>query len=174
MNLHDLALYKAMEGEGSSVTVEPLEVTENGEYSEEGKAYSPVTVNVAHTNEYSEIDVDNKTAQPVSFFTVIGIDDGNRTALGSKSQSIKANEKKTIQISRMGTTSTVAFNDKNYQYYGIIFVKNIDTGLTMTASAGTLKYGRVSAIDNSVLKAYGVYYYGYNLSEKPTITITNA
>lgn len=34
-------------GGGSSVEIEPLEVTENGEYSEEGVAYSPVTVNVS-------------------------------------------------------------------------------------------------------------------------------
>lgn len=33
-------------GGGGDVTVEALSVTENGEYSEEGKAYSPVTVNV--------------------------------------------------------------------------------------------------------------------------------
>lgn len=34
-------------GEGGGVTVEALNVTENGTYSEEGKAYSPVVVNVA-------------------------------------------------------------------------------------------------------------------------------
>lgn len=34
-------------GGGSGVDVEPLTVTENGEYSEEGVAYSPVTVNVS-------------------------------------------------------------------------------------------------------------------------------
>lgn len=34
-------------GGGGGVTVEALSVTENGTYSEEGKAYSPVTVNVA-------------------------------------------------------------------------------------------------------------------------------
>ena len=32
---------------GGGASVEPLTVTENGEYSEEGVAYSPVTVNVA-------------------------------------------------------------------------------------------------------------------------------
>lgn len=32
---------------GENITVEALSVTENGTYSEEGKAYSPVTVNVA-------------------------------------------------------------------------------------------------------------------------------
>ena len=34
-------------GGGGDVTVEALSVTENGTYSEEGKAYSPVTVDVA-------------------------------------------------------------------------------------------------------------------------------
>ena len=34
-------------GGGGDVTVEALSVTENGTYSEEGKAYSPVPVNVA-------------------------------------------------------------------------------------------------------------------------------
>jgi len=35
-----------VEGSGPSITVIPLSVTENGTYQEEGKAYSPVTVNV--------------------------------------------------------------------------------------------------------------------------------
>lgn len=52
MNAKDLLVYQALVGETSgssepSVTVEPLEVTENGEFTApEGKAYSPVTVNV--------------------------------------------------------------------------------------------------------------------------------
>lgn len=41
-------------GGGSSVEVEPLSVTENGTYSEEGVAYSPVTVNVP--NSYAAAD----------------------------------------------------------------------------------------------------------------------
>lgn len=36
-------------GGGSSVDIEPLSVTQNGEYSEEGIAYSPVTVEVPNT-----------------------------------------------------------------------------------------------------------------------------
>ena len=36
-------------GGGSSVDIEPLSVTENGEYSEEGVAYSPVTVDVPNS-----------------------------------------------------------------------------------------------------------------------------
>jgi len=51
MNIKDFILGyligKQDGGGGSSVEVEPLTVTENGEYSEEGVAYSPVTVNVA-------------------------------------------------------------------------------------------------------------------------------
>ncbi len=51
MNIKDFILGyligKQDGGGGSSVEVEPLSVTENGEYSEEGVAYSPVTVNVA-------------------------------------------------------------------------------------------------------------------------------
>lgn len=54
MNAKDLLIYQALAGETSSspapapsVTVAPLEVTENGEYTApEGTAYSPVTVNV--------------------------------------------------------------------------------------------------------------------------------
>lgn len=46
----EVFLKAAAEGGGSSVTVEPLSVTENGAYTaDEGKAYSPVTVNVPQT-----------------------------------------------------------------------------------------------------------------------------
>lgn len=38
-------------GGGGGVTVEALSVTENGTYSEEGKAYNPVTVNVAGSSD---------------------------------------------------------------------------------------------------------------------------
>ena len=51
MNIKDFVLGyligKGDGGGGSSVDIEPLSVTENGEYSEEGVAYSPVNVNVA-------------------------------------------------------------------------------------------------------------------------------
>ena len=51
-------------GGGASVTVEALSVTENGTYSEEGKAYSPVTVNVASdfsTAEVTLVNTDTET-----------------------------------------------------------------------------------------------------------------
>ena len=49
MNIKDFVLgYLIGKGDGGGgASVEPLTVTENGEYSEEGVAYSPVTVNVA-------------------------------------------------------------------------------------------------------------------------------
>lgn len=48
MSFYDILLAKKLGGGGggSSVTVEPLSVTSNGTYSETGKAYSPVNVNV--------------------------------------------------------------------------------------------------------------------------------
>ena len=50
MDMFDVILAKKLAGGGgSSVTVESLSVTENGEYSEQGIAYSPVTVNVPQT-----------------------------------------------------------------------------------------------------------------------------
>lgn len=48
MDFYDILLAKSLGGEGggSSVDVEPLSVTENGTYEEEGKVYSPVDVNI--------------------------------------------------------------------------------------------------------------------------------
>jgi len=47
MNYFDILLAKKLAGGGGGdVTVEPLSVTDNGTYSEQGKAYSPVTVAV--------------------------------------------------------------------------------------------------------------------------------
>lgn len=61
MNLHDLALYQAMNGEGSSVTVEPLEVTENGDYTaEDGKAYNPINVYIEP--KFAYVTVRNRTS----------------------------------------------------------------------------------------------------------------
>ena len=48
MDMYDLLLAKKLGGGGGGgVTVEELNVTQNGDYSEEGKAYSPVHVNVS-------------------------------------------------------------------------------------------------------------------------------
>ena len=46
MNYYDILLAKKLNKGGGEITVEGLSVTENGTYSEVGKAYSPVVVNV--------------------------------------------------------------------------------------------------------------------------------
>ena len=173
MNLHEYAQYLAMEGEAEpSVTVEPLEVTENGEYSEEGKAYSPVTVNVANTTEFTELTFVNSSGYAVTMYGLESIDDGNRTAVYSKSISFgttSTSNTKTVKMQRYG--KTVAFT----QPYGclfeaIILVKNKDTA-TFTATEGTLKYARCSTFDNSNFRAYVIQLNAYNATAPITITI---
>lgn len=48
------------------VTIEPLTITQNGEYSESGKAYSPVTVNVSGGG---SVQYDTKTATASNYPT---------------------------------------------------------------------------------------------------------
>lgn len=50
MSFFDILLAKKLSGGGGGdVTIEQLDVTENGTYSETGKAYSPVNVNIPVT-----------------------------------------------------------------------------------------------------------------------------
>jgi len=49
---------------GGGPTVEALNVTENGTYAEEGKAYSPVTVNVKSGYKAVGVDIDATDLQP--------------------------------------------------------------------------------------------------------------
>ena len=67
MDLFDLALYRALnKGGGGDITVEPLTVTENGQYAApSGKAYSPVGVNV-QPNLQSKTTTENGTVTPDS------------------------------------------------------------------------------------------------------------
>lgn len=57
MNIKDFIIgYLIGKGDGGGgASVEPLTVTENGEYSEEGVAYSPVTVNVPASGGWTKI-----------------------------------------------------------------------------------------------------------------------
>lgn len=63
-----------MEG-GGSVTVEQLNVTENGTYTAEaGKAYSPVVVNVpAGSSDFSTAEVTFKNTDQTAAYTISGL-----------------------------------------------------------------------------------------------------
>ncbi len=61
-------LKKAGEGSGGDITIEQLTVTANGTYQEEGKAYSPVVVNVpTPENSYQLKSIEN-TPTPIATF----------------------------------------------------------------------------------------------------------
>lgn len=55
----------------SAVTVEALSVTENGTYSEEGKAYSPVTVNVDSDYTTAEVTIINNIGDDIPAYVYI-------------------------------------------------------------------------------------------------------
>lgn len=62
-------LFGGGEGGGSTITVEPLYVSENGEYTaEEGYAYDPVTVDVSPALQTKTVtaDIDEQTVLPDS------------------------------------------------------------------------------------------------------------
>ena len=85
MELYDLLLAKSLNGGGGGgVTVEELTVTENGDYSEAGKAYSPVHVNVSGGSSVGqcdllasynlgEINYSGTTAQEIGTYKITGI-----------------------------------------------------------------------------------------------------
>lgn len=57
--------------------IEPLSVTENGTYSEEGKAYSPVTVNVSsirpNTDTYPDMQISNGSTNALVITTLTAL-----------------------------------------------------------------------------------------------------
>lgn len=64
MDMYDLLLAKSLGGGGGGgVTVEELNVTQNGDYSEDGKAYSPVHVNVSGGG---SVEIETGTWTPTS------------------------------------------------------------------------------------------------------------
>ena len=74
-------------GGGGDVTVEALSVTENGTYSEEGKAYSPVTVNVADETDVKKVVISlncNVEAHESNYSVLFGqiLDDDTADFLG--------------------------------------------------------------------------------------------
>lgn len=72
MEIIDYLLARKKAGGGSDVTIEQLSVTENGTYSEQGIAYSPVVVNVpAPENSYQLKDVPSGTVSTIDDGTVL-------------------------------------------------------------------------------------------------------
>lgn len=66
MEIIDYLLARKKAGGGSDVTIEQLNVTENGTYSEEGIAYSPVVVNVpVPENSYQLTDIPTGTVSTI-------------------------------------------------------------------------------------------------------------
>ena len=72
MEIIDYLLARKKAGGGSDVTIEQLTATENGTYSEEGKAYSPVVVNVpTPENSYQLKDVPSGTVSTIDDGTAL-------------------------------------------------------------------------------------------------------
>ena len=72
MEIIDYLLARKKAGGGSDVTIEQLTATENGTYSEEGKAYSPVVVNVpAPENSYQLKDAPSGTVSTIDDGTAL-------------------------------------------------------------------------------------------------------
>ena len=143
MNLHDLVLYQAMNGEAEpSVTVEPLEVTENGEYSEEGKAYSPVTVDIANEANLimTNIQVVNQTNTEIN---IKGFSTARQTetniALCYALMTVSANSTKSIMVPKYSTKTS-------YNQYGcafntsVVVMNSVAETVNVTASAGTVHF----------------------------------
>lgn len=83
MNLYDILLARCIcsNKEDESVTVTPLEVTENGEYeAEEGYAYNPVTVNVSGGGggdlTTAEVTLVNNSSVNIQFYGAFCYDEG--------------------------------------------------------------------------------------------------
>lgn len=99
-------------GGGSSVDVEPLSATQNGEYSEEGVAYSPVTVDVP--NSYTAGDegkvVSNGALVAQSSDTVTANDTYDTTLINSLTVNVSGGASPwtlvTEQDEAISTTST--------------------------------------------------------------------
>lgn len=96
MELYDLLLAKSLGGGGGGggVTVEELNVTANGDYSEAGKAYSPVHVNVSGGSavgkydllgsfDFGDMDYSGESAEYVGAYDVTNVNnyDAIRTVI---------------------------------------------------------------------------------------------
>lgn len=138
---------------GGGASVEPLTVTENGEYSEEGVAYSPVTVNVSGGLEYEEgtwSPSENTSTGSISFANQHSVaplfwaiyDDGENATLTANSMT----QEVFIdigQISSNGIPSDPASVKRNY---GVV-VKTYATSSSLVNQNTSLKYPSTEPYD---------------------------
>lgn len=135
-------------GGGGGVTVEALSVTENGTYSEEGKAYSPVTVNVAGgTSDFStaEVTVSNGTANNI-ILSMICIKNGELgTGITIDQQSLSGPTVETVEVVLYQGSSFAGFMEttggspvENYSLSGNIVDEE---GLLIVTGNGTIAIG---------------------------------
>jgi len=129
MDLFDLLLYKGVVGGdsggggGSSITVEPLTVTQNGtQTAPSGKAYSPVVVNVPNSYANSDIGkVVNASKQLVAQSSYGSVVNANGTYDTTDNNSITVNVNPAVvylndAIHKSGTaTLDNPFDGLNYQ-----------------------------------------------------------
>lgn len=172
MNLHDLALYKAMEGESApSVTVEPLEITENGEYSEEGKAYSPVTVNVPDPILASATIVNNTGAlMAVQGLTIS--DTGGQKVVRNNSINVQNGGSATLygSLSNMNRLNSCRFHTEVSINKSVLSsVDKLSLGLNPSSAETGSSIIHVSALDNST---YWRFLMKINHTEDTHLTIT--
>lgn len=121
-------------------TVEALNVTENGTYSEEGKAYSPVVVNVAGgASDFSTatVTVINNTGRILSFKGAVALEEDEDYY--SDSSVTVMSEEEIIVIMYKG----VAYCGADGMYGDISTTGNVidDDGLITITGDGTITFG---------------------------------
>lgn len=148
------AILDKIQGGGSSVTVEPLTVAENGTTTApSGKAYSPVTVAVPNPN--SVVTVTGTVAEPFGSIDPAEL----RTAITSNNASVKL----VVDASRIGFNDPIRLVGNNASagniYFEVVGKMDSTNGIT----AATVAYDLTGALydafmaENSVVTSLTQY-----------------
>ena len=124
MNLYDILLARCIcsNKEDESITVTPLEVTENGEYeAEEGYAYNPITVNVSSDFSTAQMTVSTITGSPYnwSFSVAVAADEPINGAVVA-----------TIVPANVGTFEIVLYKGAQFIFLNSDYVHDISGDIT--------------------------------------------